>query len=109
MATVFKVLGQKAPASATQTQLYAVPSGKSAVVSSINVCNRGTTNATFRLAVQPANAAITNVHYVAYNTLIPSRDTIALTLGISLASTDVVSVYANNALLTFSAFGSELS
>jgi hypothetical protein len=89
--------------------LYAVPSGKSAVVSSINICNRGTTNATFRLAVQPANAAITNVHYISYNTLVPSRDTISMALGMSLAATDVISVYANNALLTFSAFGSEIS
>jgi hypothetical protein len=109
MPTVFKVLGQKAPSPATQTQLYNVPSGKSAVISSINICNRGTTNATFRLAVQPANAAITNVHYISFNTLVPSQDTIAISLGISLASTDVISVYANNALLTFSAFGSEIS
>lgn len=109
MPNVFKVLGQQAPAATTQTLLYAVPSGKSAVVSSVNICNRGAANATFRVAVQPANAAITNTHYIAFDTLVPSNDTIALSLGISLAATDVVSVYANSATVTFSAFGSEIS
>jgi len=109
MANVFKILGQQAPAATTQTQLYAVPSGKSAVVSSINICNRGAANATFRLAVLPANAAINNTHYIAYDTLVQSTDTISLALGLSLGTTDVVSVYANSATVTFSAFGTEIS
>lgn len=109
MANIFKVLGQQAPAATTQTELYAVPSNKSAVVSSINICNRGAANATFRVAVQPANAAISNTHYISYDTVVPSNDTVALALGISLAASDVVSVYANSATITFSAFGSEIS
>jgi len=109
MPNTFKVLGQQAPSATTQTQLYAVPSGKSAVVSSVNVCNRGAANATFRVAVQPANAAISNTHYIAYDTIVPSNDTISLALGLSLSATDVVSVYANSATVTFSAFGSEIS
>jgi hypothetical protein len=109
MAVAYKVLGQQSPSATTQTQLYAVPSGKSAVVSTINICNRNSANATFRIAVQPANVAITNTHYLIYDTLIPSNDTISLALGISLGQTDVISVYANSATLTFSAFGSEIS
>lgn len=109
MANLFKVLGQLAPSGNTQTQLYAVPSSTSAVVSSINVCNRNSANATFRIAVQPANAALTNTHYVAYDALVQSNDTLSLSLGITLAQTDVVSVYANSAIVTFSAFGSEIS
>jgi len=34
---------------------------------------------------------------------------VLLTLGITLATTDVVSVYASSADLSFSAFGSEIS
>ena len=109
MPNTFKVLGQQAPAATTQTQLYAVPAGTSAVVSSINVCNRGAANATFRIAVQPANAAITNTHYIAYDTNLPPNDTISLSIGVSLGASDVVSVYANSATVTFSAFGSEIS
>lgn len=109
MATTFKVLGQQAPAATTQTELYAVPSNKSAVISTVNICNRNSANATFRIAVQPANAALTNTHYIAYDALVQSNDTLSLSLGITLAQTDVVSVYANSAIVTFSAFGSEIS
>lgn len=109
MATTFKILGQLAPSGNTQTQLYAVPSSKSSVISTVNVCNRNTANATFRIAVQPANASITNTHYVAYDALVQSNDTLSLSLGLTLGQTDVISVYANSALLTFSAFGSEIS
>lgn len=109
MATTFKVLGQLAPSGNTQAQLYAVPSSKSSVISTVNVCNRNIANATFRIAVQPANIAITNTHYVAYDALVQSNDTLSLSLGLTLSQNDVISVYANSALLTFSAFGSELS
>jgi hypothetical protein len=48
-------------------------------------------------------------HYIAYDTPIAANDTIALTLGITLATTDVITVYASSASMSFSAFGSEIS
>ena len=109
MPNTFKVLGQQAPAATTQTRLYTVPAGTSTVVSSVNICNRAAANATFRVAVQPANAALSNTHYVAFDTNLPPNDTISLSLGLSLGATDVISVYANSASVTFSMFGSEIS
>lgn len=109
MPNVFKVLGQQSPGATTLTELYAVPSGKSAVVSSINVCNRGASNTTFRMAVRPGNTALTNTHYVAYDIVAPANDTVSLSLGVTMAQTDVISVYAGAATITFSAFGSEIS
>lgn len=105
----YKVLGQLAAAATTEEGLYAVPSGSSAVVSTIVIANRGTTSATYRLAIKPAaGTTLANNHYIAYDVPIAANDSTALTLGISLASSNAIRTYASNANLTFSAFGSEL-
>jgi glucose-6-phosphate dehydrogenase assembly protein OpcA len=109
MATTYKVLGQSAPAATTATTLYTVPASTSAVVSTINVCNRAVTNDTFRVAVRPAGATLATSHYIAFDTAIPANDTISLTIGVSLATTDVITVYAGTANLTFAAFGAEIT
>jgi hypothetical protein len=109
MATTYKVLGQSAPSATTNTDIYTVGAGKSTIVSTITICNRDTTTATYRIAVRPAGATIANQHYIAYGATILGNDTIALTLGIALAATDVLTVYASNANLTFNAFGAEIS
>ena len=109
MPTVYKVLGQSAPSATTATTLYTVPSTTSTVVSTITVANRDSTSATFRIAVRPAGAALANQHYIAYDCSVGANDTTALTLGLTLATTDVVTVYASTANLTFNAYGSEIS
>ena len=102
-----KVLGQINPSATTATTLYTVPSAKSAVVSSLTVCNQTATAATFRIAVRPAGATLAAVHYVAYDVTVGASDTTALTLGITLATTDVLTVYASTATLSFHAYGDE--
>lgn len=111
MATTYKILGQVAPAAnvAGGTQLYAVPSSTSAVVSTIVICNRGTTAATYRIAIREDNAALENKQYLAYDTSIPANTTTTFTLGITLSATDSLTVVASTANLTFQAFGSEVA
>jgi hypothetical protein len=109
MPTTYKVLGQVAPSATTATTLDTVPSATQCVVSTIVVCNRAATAATFRVAVRPAGATLSNEHYIAYDSTIAANDIVALTMGITLAATDVVTVYASTANLSFSAFGSEIS
>jgi glucose-6-phosphate dehydrogenase assembly protein OpcA len=109
MPTVYKTLGQSNPSATTNTSLYTVPSATSTVVSTVTVCNQASTAGTFRIAIRPAGASIAAQHYIAYDTPIAANDTIALTLGITLATTDVVTVYASSATMSFSAFGSEIS
>lgn len=108
MANRYKVLGQINPTANTLTTVYAVPSGNSAVISSVTVCNQSSTLATFSLAVRPANAAIASQHYVNFNTPVPGNDTISVTLGMTLAATDVLSANANTASVSINAFGSEI-
>jgi len=102
-----KVLGQVNPSATTATTLYTVPSAKSAVVSSLTICNQTATAATFRIAVRPAGATLAALHYVAYDVTVGASDTTALTLGITLATTDVITVYASTATLSFHAYGDE--
>jgi hypothetical protein len=109
MATTYKVLGQSAPSATTNTDVYTVGSGKSAVVSTITVCNRAASSATYRIAIRVAGAAIANEDYLAYDATVPANDSINLTLGITLAATDVVTVYASTANTSFNLFGSEIS
>lgn len=102
-----KVLGQVNPSATTATTLYTVPSAKSAVISTLTICNQAAAAATFRVAVRPAGATLAAVHYVAYDVTVGASDTTALTLGITLATTDVVTVYASTATLSFHAYGDE--
>jgi hypothetical protein len=108
MAQTHKVLGQSNPSAATLTTLYTVPSSTSAIVSTLSVCNLGV-SATFRIAVRPSGASISNQHYLVYDTTLNANDSFYLTLGLSLASTDVVSVYSSTNTVAFSLFGVELS
>ena len=109
MATTYKVLGQSAPSATTATTLYTVGAGKSTVVSTIAVSNRAAASATYRIAIRPAGATLANEHYIAYDSTVAANDSTMLTIGITLAATDVITVYASTANLSFSAFGSEIS
>jgi glucose-6-phosphate dehydrogenase assembly protein OpcA len=109
MPTVYKVLGQSAPSATTATTLYTVPASTSAVVSTITVANRDTSSGTFRIAIRPAGAALATSHYIAFDTIIDANASVNFTIGVTLATTDVITVYASSANMTFSAFGSEIS
>jgi len=108
MANTYKVLGQSNPAIATQANLYVVPPATSAVCSTLVICNQGLTT-TYRIAVRPAGTTLTSTHYLVYDSAINSTDSVFLTMGITLATTDIVAVWANTANVSFSLFGSEIT
>lgn len=109
MAETRKVLGQSNPVAATLTDLYTVPAATSVVGSSIIVCNRSATLTSFRISVAVAGAANDNKQYLYYDVVIPGNDTFIATIGITLAATDVVRVYATLATLSFNLFGVEVT
>lgn len=108
-AEVLKVLGQVNPAATTATTLYTVPASTSTVVSTITVANQAASAATFRISIRPASASQTAAMYIAYDVTVNANDSVVLTLGLTLAATDVVTVYASSANISFNIFGSELS
>lgn len=109
MPTAYKVLGQSNPSATTATTLYTVPAATSSVVSSISIANLASSDASFRIAVRPAGASLANQHYLAYDVTVGANDTTIITVGITLATTDVITVYASTANLVFHAYGSEIS
>jgi hypothetical protein len=109
MATTYKVLGQVNPSATTATTLYTVGAGKSAVVSTIAVCNQAATSATFRIAIRAAGATLSAEDYIAYDSAITANNSTFITIGVTLAATDVITVYASSATVSFNAFGSEIS
>lgn len=109
MASTYKVLAQVNPSATTATTAYTCGSASGAVVSTIAICNQAASAGTYRVAIRPAGATLATVHYVAYDVAIAANDTTALTLGITLANTDVVTVYCSSATMSISLFGTELS
>jgi len=108
MATTYKVLGQVSPSAATATTLYTVPSATSTVASTLVICNRSTTT-TVRVAVRPAGATLADTHYIIYDYAVNGNDSVFMTIGLTLAATDVVTVYAGTANVSFNLYGSEVA
>jgi hypothetical protein len=78
-------------------------------VSTIVICNQAATSATYRIAVRPAADATTAAkHWVVYGATVAASDSTALTMGVTLASTDIIRVWASSATLSFNVFGSEI-
>lgn len=107
MPDTYKVLGQSNPVAATLTDAYTVPALTSAIVSTITVTNRSATPTAFRISVAVAGAADNNIQYISYDVAIGANETKSFTLGVTLATTDKIRVYATLATLTFNIFGVE--
>lgn len=103
----YKVLGQSAPSATTATDLYTVPTGTTAVVSTLVVCNQGSTATTYRVSVRVAGAASAGKQYLTFDPSLPGTSSDFMTLGVTLGAGDVVTVYAGNANLSFNLFGNE--
>lgn len=107
MADTLKVLGQSNPSAATLTDLYTA-GGAGATVSSLVVCNRSATPTSFRVSAAVAGAADDDKQYLYYNQPLEGNDTFIATIGVTLAVTDKLRVYASAATVSFSAFGVEV-
>ena len=110
MATSYKTLGQLDLTSSTLTTLYTVPSSTETVLSTVIIANRASAADTFRLALRTDGDAISDKHYLAYDVPVAANDSTTLTLGITMAATDVLSVAAAGTAseLSINAFGAEV-
>ena len=108
MTQAYKVLGQVTPSANTLSTAYTVPASNSAVISTITVCNQTASNASYSIAVAKAGAADTTAQYIIRGGVVPAADSIGITLGMTLATTDVVRVNASSASISFNVFGSEI-
>lgn len=110
MANAYKVLGQANLTAETLTDVYTVPAATEAVISTIVIANLLGTANTFRIAIRPDGAAISNQHYIAYDVALAANDSTTLTLGVTLNAADVLSVYSGAAAdLSVNIFGTEIT
>lgn len=106
--TTYKVLGQAIPSSASFTVLYSVGAATSSVCSTLAITNQSTSTF-YSVAVQPASASLSPKHYIAYSASIAQYDSSFLSIGLSLAATDVMSVWSGNSSCSFNLFGMEIT
>lgn len=111
MSEAHKILGQAAPASEVTVDVYTVPAGKSAVVSSIVICNRAISGIaeSFRVSVAVAGEAESDKQFLLYGETLMPQETMIATVGVTLAATDVVRVYADGSAFSFNLFGVEIT
>jgi len=110
MATTYKILGQLAPTTTSNGNLYTVPASTSTIVSTLVIANTTATAATTRVFARIAAATEATSNAVLYDVSIPANSSSAFTLGMTLATTDKITVQTGTAnALTFTAFGSEIS
>jgi hypothetical protein len=94
----------------TWTQLYVVPSGNSAIVSTVSISNLTSTAAQYRIGITDvANAAPAISEMLVYDATVAGNDTVTLSLGVTLAAGKEILVMANSPEISFAAFGSEIS
>lgn len=108
--TTYKILGQSAPASTANADIITVGASKSQVISTLNIANSTATDATCRVFARIAGAAAATSNAIVYDVTVPANGFLSLTLGITLAATDVLTVRTGTSnALTFTAFGTELA
>jgi len=110
MAETVKRLGATTVVANTDTTLYTVPAGTSAVVSSVVACNRGAGAHTFRIAhVDGAIGVVANEDYIFYDKAVAANDSEPFTLGIAMEAGDTLLVRADHAEVNFIAWGAEIT
>jgi hypothetical protein len=96
------------PSANTLTTLYTVPASTQAVVSTINVCNTASTDATYRIAVTSGGSPVLG-NYIVYGATIAGNETVAFTQGITMDAGDILAVFTNSASIAFNAFKMEIA
>ncbi len=105
MAQAPKIIAQSKPSAASLTTLYTVPAATSVVGSTLTVCNQSATPTAFRVSVAIAGAGDTAAQYIFYDSPINGNSTVTVTIGWTLATTDLIRVYNTLATLSFNLFG----
>ena len=107
MPVSYKVLGQSAPLATVLTDVYTTPIDTQAIISTISVSSRSGATP-IRIAVRPGGETLDDKHYVVHDVVLQTYEALFLTVGITLAAGDVISVYNEFANASFSIFGSEI-
>lgn len=110
MASVYKILGQSAPADTNNATLYTTPASTEAIVSTITATNVTAAVKAIRIYVVPSGGSASLGNAIVYDGGLAANTVQAFTLGITLAAGDAILVRTELAdSITFQAFGQEIS
>jgi len=110
VANSYGILGQSDLTTTNLTAVYTVPSATEAVLSTVVLANRTASATTFKIAIRPDGASISNSHYLAFDVPLAANDSTTLTLGITLDAADVFEVAAGDAnAVSVNVFGTEIT
>jgi hypothetical protein len=93
----------------TYATLYTTPASTEAVVSSIVVCNRNTSSATYRIGTDTTAGTPANEEFIVYDAVIAANDSVCLTLGVCLDPQKYLRVSSSASTVGFSAFLTEIT
>lgn len=108
MAESIKILGQASADDINDVLVYAVPALKSAVLSTIAICNTTDADTTFTLYVVKAGDSTGDDNAIYYEAPLQDSDTFTATLGITLGPGDGIYVSSDDGVIVH-VFGTEIS
>jgi hypothetical protein len=109
MAYVYKTLGQQAPTTTNNVDVYTVPASTEAIISSILICNTTSTAATFRIFQRIDGVAAGPANAIAFDQTVPANSTTSFEAKITMNAADVLTVRSGTSnALTFTVNGSEI-
>jgi hypothetical protein len=95
---------QSNPSAATLTEIYDCPDATT-FLGWVNIANRSAVPTSYRVSIQPDNAADSNEQYLAYD--VPIGGNQVHTLRVGMDADDRLNVYATLATLSFNLMGIE--
>jgi hypothetical protein len=109
MATIGKILGQKAPVADTDTLLYTVPADTYTITSTMFIANRGATAGNMIVYLGVAGAPPEDKQVIMPTVPVAGNDGIPLTVGLTLGAGDIVTVRASTSDFSVNLCGLEIS
>lgn len=93
----------------TYTTLYNTTASSTAVISTIAVCNRGTSNKQIRIGIMGSAGTPAAKDFIVYNASVANSDTSFITVGICLGNSEYLRVSSTDSDITFTAHISEIT
>lgn len=111
MAFGYKILGQTAPSTTSAADLYTVPTGKEAIISTIAIANVTADAVTYRVFVRSASGVASGIsNALAYDVEIAANSSVLISGPVTVAAGNIISVRSSVAdALTFHAYGTEVT
>jgi len=110
MATAYKYSQvQGTSSTGTYSTLYTTPSATEAVISSLVITNQASSDVTVRIGLDATEGTPGDSEWLVYDAVIAGNDTVALTLGVTMAAEKYLRISSSADTCNFSAFLSEIS